>query len=260
MLRLGDLNLQRADAFYFAFDFIAGLEKDRRYASKTDAGRSSRAYDVAGFECHAARQALNGGCDIKNHIARIAILHDLAIDPANEAQLLRIRERAFVNDPRADGAKGIQRFSLEPLAMNALQVARRHVKADGVAEHVIKGFVLRNIAALPSHDDGQFNLPVKSIRGFMMDDFSQLADHRCSRLGKKDRVFRVFDLERSRSGPFVDVLAVIYSQHDDIFFRPGDRRVKFYLAEFQQSAASRQFFLLLGVFSRLRYFSALRAT
>src|SRR6185295_9253195 len=114
-LRSYDLDLQRPDAFDLALHFVTRFEKHGRDAREANARGRSGANDVARLKRHPGREAFDGCRNIKDHVASVAVLHDLAIDSANQANLLRIRQRALMHNPRTERTEGVERFSLAPL-------------------------------------------------------------------------------------------------------------------------------------------------
>src|SRR6187397_1192385 len=89
-LRSYDLDRQRPDAFDLALHFVARFEKHGRDSREANTRRRAGADDIARLQRDPGREAFDGRRNIKDHVASVAVLHDLAIDSANEANLLRI--------------------------------------------------------------------------------------------------------------------------------------------------------------------------
>ena len=62
-----------------------------------------------------------------------------------------------MDDPWSQRTKGIQRFSLEPLAVLTLELTGGHIKAHRVTEHVLVSFLFWNVPTFLSYYDGQFD-------------------------------------------------------------------------------------------------------
>ena len=63
-------------------------------------------------------------------------------------------------DPRPERAERVEALGAGELAVLALQVARGHVVADGVAEDHVGDLLHRHVAADPADHDGQLALVV----------------------------------------------------------------------------------------------------
>src|SRR4029453_1763271 len=193
-----DLDLKDADSFDVPFDLVPRFQKHRRHAGETDARGSARADHIARLQGDAGGKIFDDRSNIEDHVAGIAVLHDLAVDAADQADLLRIGEGALVNDPRPHRAEGIERLSFEPLTMLALQLASGHIQADGVAEYIVVGFVFGNITAFFADDPRQLDFPVELRGDFVVYDFAHLTDYGGCRLGEIDRPFRILDFQFPR--------------------------------------------------------------
>src|SRR5262245_19534172 len=239
-LRRSNLDVKGSYSFHFPLDFVPWLEKQRRNAREADARRRPRADDVAGLQGHAGGEALDRSRNVEDHVARIAILHTFAVYPADEAQAVRVGQRALMDNPRADRAEGIESFAFEPLPVAPLQVARGHIEADGVSEDVVENLVFGYVAPFFTNNNRQFHFVIQAGRRLVMDHFPLVANHRRRWLGKKYRCLRRVDGYLTRSRPFVDMFLVVDSQADHVLSRPGYRRQEPHPSELDRCADARE--------------------
>lgn len=78
----------------------------------------------------------------KDHIRRVALLHNLTVDPGGDLEALRVLDELAAHKSRAVGSPAIEALTERPLstAMFELPVAVGDVIADGVAQHVVQRF------------------------------------------------------------------------------------------------------------------------
>ncbi len=75
---------------------------------------------------------------LKDQIGGGALLAQLAVDPGAQGQIMRIRDRLFADDPRADRRQGVAAFHPQVRAVVVFQiVADRVVIAHGIAGDII---------------------------------------------------------------------------------------------------------------------------
>ena len=97
-LRSYDLDLQRPDAFDLALHFVPGL--------KTRAGRAEPTPEgvpvlmMSPGQASSRQRGFRWLSEHQRSCRECRVLHDLAIDSANQANLLRIRQRAIMHNPR----------------------------------------------------------------------------------------------------------------------------------------------------------------
>ena len=72
---------------------------------------------------------------VEDQVRGAAVLAQLAVDAAGDAQVGDVH-LVGGDDPRAHRPEAVDALAEEPLLVDALQVARRHVVEDRVAEHV----------------------------------------------------------------------------------------------------------------------------
>src|SRR5215470_1473563 len=134
--------------------------------------------DVAGQERHGLREHLDALVDGEDHLAGVARLTDLAVDTHGDVEGLRIGQLVGGDEHGAHGTERVQRLALEPLRVPLLQVARRHVVDDGVAEDVPEGIRAADVApARPDHR-GQLHLVVELTRHRVVHDVVAGTHHR----------------------------------------------------------------------------------
>ena len=134
---------------------------------RADALRRARGDDVAPVERGHGGDAGEDVRDLREHVAGVAGLDDLAVAPQDEMLLLRVAELRSRHDLR-DGEERVVPLREVPRLVRLLQlvleVAGRHVEAHGVPEHVVERALPRDAAAARSDDDGQFDFVVHVLR------------------------------------------------------------------------------------------------
>src|SRR6185369_3784041 len=118
---------QYADAFDLDFHRVAR-------AQRTDSRRGAGQDHVARLERHHGGDELDEKITRENHVARVAVLADLAVDARLQ------RERGDVElrlDAWADRREGVEAFAARELHVLLLQVARGDVVRAGEAAHVV---------------------------------------------------------------------------------------------------------------------------
>lgn len=105
--------------------------------------------NITGQQRSALTQERDGLLDAKDHIGRVAVLHNLAVQLGGDAQRLRVLDQVGANDGRPKGRPAVVALAERPLAAAALElpVAVRDVVADGVAEHVVERLGLGHVTA-----------------------------------------------------------------------------------------------------------------
>lgn len=98
---------------------------------------------------------LDDRLDGVDHVGQGCLLTDLAVDPGLDRRRRRIELRA---DGRTERAERVEALGPSPLAVLALEVARRDIVGDRVAEHVVEGIRRLHVLRDPSDHDGQLAL------------------------------------------------------------------------------------------------------
>ena len=116
-------------------------------------------------------------CHAIDHGGGGAVLIALAIDLQPHRQVLRVRHLVARGEPWADGAEGVARLALGPLALVLdLELALGDVVGDAVARDMIQRVRLRHVLGGLADDDTQFDLPVGLHRTARDDDVVVRAD------------------------------------------------------------------------------------
>src|SRR5512142_1699330 len=127
---------QRADPLDLDLDRIAGSER-------TDARRRAGEDHVAGHERHHGRDELDEHVAREDHVARIAVLPDLAVHARNEAQGCDVE---IGLDHRTDRTERVEALPPRVLHVFLLQVARGDVVAAGESENVLAPVAAEDVA------------------------------------------------------------------------------------------------------------------
>ena len=123
----------------------AADDEPRRVEADADAGGRAGRDDVAGLKAQAGRDRGDEGWHVEDEIARVGILPELAVDPTLHVEVLWV-DLVGGHDPRPHGAEAVEGFSEEPLLVVSLPVAGGHIVYDRVAEDVLVGVGLGDVA------------------------------------------------------------------------------------------------------------------
>src|SRR5205807_9464720 len=105
---------------------------------------------------------------------------------------------------------------LEPLAVPELQVARRHVVDDRVAEDMSSGSRARNVAAVLANDQSELDFVIHLFgRRSVPGNYIERTVHRRWRLGKKHRDLRKLRLA-SGLRRFLNMARVVEAKADNV--------------------------------------------
>lgn len=139
--------LKHADGLNVHFHDVA-------IVNRRNAGCCPRKQDVARVERHAAGQITDQIGHGKNQFLCVGSLADFAVDAHHDIQMRRIQ---IGFNPRANRRKSVETLANAPLIGRALHIARRHIIAAGVAQHIIQSFFLRDKAGLFPDDDNKLS-------------------------------------------------------------------------------------------------------
>src|SRR5262245_21063704 len=123
-------------------------------------GGSAGEQYVAGEQGHEARDVRHEGRDVEDQVRRTRVLTELAVDPGLDLEVVGFEVGL---DPRAQRAERVETLGPRPLAVANLQIARRHVVADGVAVDHLVDVVGVDVAADPADDHGELALVVQAV-------------------------------------------------------------------------------------------------
>src|SRR6266852_3585207 len=180
--------VQLADRFDPQLHGVAGFEETA--ASHAHASRSPREHEIARVERHARRKHrdLLGG--VEDQPARMGVLHQLAVHPQPDSELMGIADVAGGNDPGPERARAVEAFLADPVVVEGRarrvlvalhRIARREIVRDGIAgdaaQRLLHGHVFRR---LPDHGR-ELDFPVHLLRSRRELHFRAGADHRASR-------------------------------------------------------------------------------
>jgi len=156
---------ENADAFDLDFDDIAGLEINWRVAARADAFGSAGNNERTRFQCGAATQKGDDFGHRKDHIARIALLDDFAIEAGGQREIVWILDTISRYEGGPEWTKSVEAFAPAPLRASPsfLPVARAHIVGDGIAENILQGARARDIFAFPSQDYPELAFEVNLI-------------------------------------------------------------------------------------------------
>ncbi|AEM42588.1 hypothetical protein KVU_PA0169 (plasmid) [Ketogulonicigenium vulgare WSH-001] len=142
--------------------------------------------DIAGEQFEIFRQPCDDFRDAPDQQRDIAVLHHLAIHRQTDLALVDHARLGFWRD-RPDGKGFVKGFRDFPRHTAALNVAARHIKADGIAPDVILRIRLGNMAAALADGQHQLDLVVV-IPGFGgIGDGRATVHHTIGRLLKEQR-------------------------------------------------------------------------
>ena len=199
----------------------------------TPPGRPGRDH-VARHQRDDGRDRLDERGDVEDEIAGVRVLTQLAVHPAANARVGAI-QLVGRDEPRPHRPERVDRLPEQPLLVAPLDVARRHVVEDRVAEHVLHGARRADAPPALADDDGKLGLVVDGLRHAARDaDRLAGSDHAVGHLREDDRVFgarRRACLGGSRPvhaarRPFRRVGAVVDAGAEDVAARPRQRRIE----------------------------------
>src|SRR5215213_10657300 len=152
---------QGSEALYLDGDLVPRLQPDLRVAGRADARGRACDNDVTGDEGHAPGEKGDELGDREDHLRGRPVLHYLAVQDAAYGEVLGIFDLVCGGDERTQGAEGVYGFAAGPLsALRELEVARGDVVGVHVAEDVVEGLGLRDVAGCPPYNDGELGLVV----------------------------------------------------------------------------------------------------
>src|SRR5882757_11411989 len=144
------------------------LHVDSRIATDPDTIRRARQDDVARPQRHVTGCKGDELWDAEHHIRRGAMLHDM---PVHDGLQLQIRSGDGIRryDEGADGATFVDILSERPLPCAQrcglkLRRATADIVGDGVSEYAFRSRLFISIDGRGTHDGGELNLPVETVR------------------------------------------------------------------------------------------------
>ena len=146
----------------------------------------------------------------------VRVLAQLVVDPAADAEGLRVGHLVGRDQVGAERQEGVDRLAQQPLGGAELERARGHVVGAGVAGDVVEGGGLGHPAGPPADDHGQLGLVVDLLR---------LRGHEHVGAGTDDRVVVLREQDRLLGellAGLAGVVAVVEADADDLA-RPGHR-------------------------------------
>ena len=163
-----------------------------------------------GQERHALREHLDALRDGEDHLGGVARLPRLPVHAERDGERLRVGDLVGRHEHGPHRAEGVERLALEPLPVALLEVARRHVVDDGVAEDVTEGLGAGNVAAARADHHRELDLVVQLLGDGVVDDVVAGADHRGAGLGEVHGVL-------GRGGAALGgVVGVVAAQTEDV--------------------------------------------
>ena len=153
---------KRADVFDFHRDGVAGLEPHLRAAGETHALGCAGEDERAGGERLVGAEEGDDRGHVEDHVRRVGILHDRAVENRADAEGVRIRQLVGRHEHGAEWAEGVEALCVAPLAAApvALPVAGGDVVGAGVAEHEGQRVLTGGVAAFASEHDGELGFVV----------------------------------------------------------------------------------------------------
>src|SRR5208337_3088198 len=106
---------------------VAGFPEHRGLASKSHTGRRTGGYQIPYLPGDRLREIADQEGNLEDQVARVGILHRLAIEPEGDSQVVGIRNFIGSDNPRAGRREGVAALPAVPLFVAKLHVARAHV-------------------------------------------------------------------------------------------------------------------------------------
>ena len=116
-----------------------------------DSLRSAGEYGGARKQGGAAAEEFDQGRNAENHVVRVPILHDLAVEQSLNAQRVWVGDGFGRREARPKRRERVKPFPAAPLGATPfeLPVARANVIATGVAGDVFEGAAARDVRTAP---------------------------------------------------------------------------------------------------------------
>ena len=164
-----DGHAQSTYAFDLGINLVAHLQKGLLGHAYT--GRRAGQQQVARVQGHDARGRGDLFCQGKNHLARMTVLLELAIDPQLERQVLRVGHGAGRHQARPQRAAGVVGLAGHPVELveglgRAVVVARRKIDGHGVGRHMREGVFHAHVARRAADHRRELDFPVKGMRAY----------------------------------------------------------------------------------------------
>lgn len=144
------------------FNDVAILEE--LLAEEAHARRCSRHDNRPLAQRRSARQVADELADAPNHVVRVGVLLDRAVDLCREARFEGIPNLGRRGNGMAQGRKPVEGLGVTKLAtrrLGQLKVSRRNVVRCGEAEDVVPGVLFGNVLGILGDYNGQLAFKVK---------------------------------------------------------------------------------------------------
>src|SRR5580658_3228554 len=153
---------QQPDPLDLDFTYIAGLHEQLGVSFKADTGWGSHHKDIAWMERHRFAQERDDAGHAVDHLAGISSLDDLPVESRGQLQPGAAGRNLVGRDEKwPEGSGAVEVLADGPLRSLHLEVAHRSIVEDRVADDVLQGVTLGDVAAALSDDRDQFALVVE---------------------------------------------------------------------------------------------------
>ena len=98
----------------------------------------------------------------------------------------------LIGNTRANRRKGVSTFSARPDSIFFQHGPIRHIIDTGITEHIIHGFLLRNLGTYFPNDNTQFSLKMDLMTSVWTEDFLLIPNHGRCWFQENARVLRIF--------------------------------------------------------------------
>src|SRR6185437_3444894 len=144
--------------------------------------RGARRDDVARLQRHELADVAHDRGNRKDHGARVARLHALAVDVQPHIEVLHVADLVASHEPGTHGAEGVAALALVPgAAALRLVFPLGEVVDDAIPGDVLQGVTLLHITGRRTDHDTELDLPIGLLRSLRDHDFvigSLQATHR----------------------------------------------------------------------------------
>src|SRR6266508_1239826 len=182
---------QHADMVDLGLHYVAGLHILRRIEAHAHAaGRAGRDHR-ARLERLAERQHLDRRRNVEDQVADGRVLAGFAVQSQPQSQSRRVGYFVGSDDPWADRAAAIEALAFVELLMAILQVARRNIVENCIAEDILHRLSARDILPAAPDDIRQLDFVIQRLCHARVErDVVVWPTYARGGLGKKHRVWR----------------------------------------------------------------------